>query len=88
VPVGYVAYSVDAAVDGRTDLKVEPGRSLITLVGPGLHERSGIAARLFQSLGRANCEMISYGGSRSSISVLVATDAASRTIQNLHAEFF
>jgi aspartate kinase len=77
-----------AAVEGRTDLKVEHGRSLITLVGPGLHEHSGIAARLFHALGRANCEMISYGGSRSSISVLVSTDAAPRAIQHLHAEFF
>ncbi|MDP4200193.1 MAG: aspartate kinase [Bacteroidota bacterium] len=77
-----------AAMEGRTKIEVESGRSLITLVGPGLREHAGIAARIFRSLGRTNCEMISYGGSDRSINFLVDSDAAQGVLRKIHGEFF
>ena len=77
-----------SALDGRGSIEIETDRALITLVGPGLRERSGIAGRIFRSLGRTNCEMISYGGSESAISLVIDDDAANRIVKRLHKEFF
>jgi aspartate kinase len=77
-----------SASEGHGSIEIETGRALITLVGPGLREHSGIAGRIFRSLGRTNCEMISYGGSESAISLVVNDDAANRIVKRLHNEFF
>ncbi|HEX5316457.1 MAG TPA: aspartate kinase, partial [Candidatus Kapabacteria bacterium] len=77
-----------AACQGVVDLEISTDRALLTLVGPGLSEHSGIAARVFRTLGRTNCEMISYGGSQSAISLVVNDDVASRIVKKLHREFF
>ncbi len=77
-----------AACEGLATLALGTNRSLITLVGPGLQTQSGIAARMFRALGRTNCEMISYGGSESAISLVVQDDVANRVVKKLHAEFF
>jgi aspartate kinase len=77
-----------SASEGRGTFHIETDRSLITLVGPGLRERSGIAGRIFRSLGRTNCELISYGGSESAISLVVSDDSANRIVKRLHKEFF
>jgi aspartate kinase len=77
-----------AACEGLARLEVQTDRSLITLVGSGLYTQSGIAARLFRVLGRTNCEMISYGGSESAISLVVHDDVANRVVKKLHKEFF
>jgi aspartate kinase len=90
----YVLENIDAAGSLRNylsdlaDLTVEKDRALITLVGPGLKHRSGIATRIFRSLGRTNCEMISYGGSDTAASFVVQEDVANRVVKRLHEEFF
>jgi aspartate kinase len=99
-----VSFSVDAAsyafndasaasiirslCEGRGTIEVESNRSLITLVGPGLFTHSGIALRIFRALGRTNCEMVSFGGSRSAISIVVDDEVATRVVKKLHREFF
>ena len=77
-----------AASQGVANLEIHTERALITLVGPGLSGQPGIAARIFRSLGRTNCEMISYGGSQSAISLVVKDEVASRIVKKLHREFF
>jgi aspartate kinase len=77
-----------AASQGVVDLEISTDRALLTLVGPALSGQAGIAARIFRSLGRTNCEMISYGGSQSAISLVVKDDAANRIVKRLHWEFF
>jgi len=77
-----------AACKGIMDIEIHNDRALITLVGPGLNGQSGIAARIFRALGRTNCEMISYGGSQSSISLVVRDEVANKIVKKLHREFF
>ena len=77
-----------AACEGLASLELETNRSLVTLVGSGLYTQSGIAARMFRAIGRTNCEMISYGGSESAISLVVHDDVANRVVKKLHKEFF
>ncbi len=76
------------AMEGIARLEAVQDRALITLVGPGLHTQAGIAARIFRVLGRTNCEMISYGGSESAISLVVEDGVSNRIVKRLHAEFF
>jgi len=76
------------AMDGQGSIDIETDRAIITLVGPGLSERSGIAGRIFRSLGKTNCEMISYGGSESTINLVVSDEEANRVVKRLHKEFF
>jgi aspartate kinase len=77
-----------AACEGLARVEVQSDRSLITLVGSGLHTHAGIAVRMLRALGRTNCEMISYGGSESAISLVVHDDVANRVVKKLHKEFF
>jgi aspartate kinase len=77
-----------ATCEGLAHLDIQSDRSLITLVGSGLYTQSGIAARMFRALGRTNCEMVSYGGSESAISLVVQDDVANKVVKKLHNEFF
>ncbi len=77
-----------AMLEHVADIEIVRDRALITLVGSGLKTRSGIAARIFRGLGRANCEMASFGGSQTSVSVVVQDDVAARVAKRLHGEFF
>lgn len=79
---------IRAALGSIAVLNVQTEKALITLVGPGLKERAGIAARMFKALGRSNCEMISYGGSDTAVSVVVSEDVATAVVRRMHKEFF
>lgn len=75
-------------IDRVSNLKFFPKRALITLVGQGLRENSGIAARLFNSLKNINCEMVSYGGAENAISIVVEEKDVERGVKYIHKEFF
>ena len=75
-------------IDTVADLTFLHKRSLITLVGQGLDTHSGISARLFGALENTNCEMISYGGAKNAISIVVPEEEVERAVKNIHAEFF
>lgn len=75
-------------IDSVASLQFFPNRSLITLVGQGLEAESGISSRLFAALKNINCEMISYGGSKNAITVVVPEDETTVAVRAIHAEFF
>lgn len=99
-----VSFSADSAIYVLDDLKpledmrseieqyaqvdIDSSRALLTIVGPALREQAGIASRLFSALGEINCEMISYGGSASTVSLIVSDEQADMATQKLHAAFF
>ncbi|MBF0200384.1 MAG: aspartate kinase [Desulfamplus sp.] len=63
--------------------------ALISVVGDGLHNHRGIAARCFTAVAQAdvNIEMISFGPSRAALYFLVREDDLERTIISLHDHF-
>jgi aspartate kinase len=63
-------------------------RSLVTLVGPGLQTNAGIALRIFKAVGKTNCELITYGGSRIVVSLVVPDEKLPLVVKRLHKEFF
>lgn len=66
-----------------------PGRSLVCVVGRGLGERPGSAARILDAVSKAgvNVEMISLGASDIAIDLIIQTRDHDRTLQGVHAEF-
>lgn len=65
------------------------GRSLVCVVGRGLGQTPGSAARILQAVAAAdvNVEMISLGASEIAIDFVVRQDAAGRAVQAVHEAF-
>jgi aspartate kinase len=64
--------------------------ALVSIVGEGLHQNRGIAAKCFTAVSNANVniEMISFGTSNAALYFLVQERSLDRTIQALHSIFF
>lgn len=64
--------------------------SLIALVGEGIKERRGIAARAFHAVARkkVNIHLISSGASRVAVYFLVANKDKKKAVSAIHGEFF
>ena len=64
--------------------------ALVSIVGEGLHQNRGIAAKCFTAVSNANVniEMISFGTSNAALYFLVQERSLDKTIQALHSIFF
>jgi aspartate kinase len=65
------------------EVEVDEHMSIICIVGDIIREETGFASRVFNALDGIPIRMISYGGSRYNISVLVPTDQKKTTLQTL-----
>lgn len=79
---------IRARVEPVANIHSTSGLAMISLVGEGLRNSTGIGSKIFQSLGKTNCEMISYGGSETTVSFVVPGEQADRVVRRLHARFF
>jgi len=79
---------LDVGVMSRLDL--EEDIMLIAVVGDGLLNRKGVAARIFSSVSRAgiNVKMISTGASEAASYFIVRDSDGDKAIKALHREFF
>jgi aspartate kinase len=79
------------ALRGGTVQSFEPmgGRSLVCVVGRGLGQAPGSAARILQAVAAAgvNVEMISLGASEIAIDFVVPEGSAARAVQAVHDAF-
>jgi aspartate kinase len=73
-------------LDGE-GVEVERGLSKVTLVGSGMTGMPGVYARSLQALLEAGVDVHAVGTSSVSISFLVDSESADRTLQALHAAF-
>ncbi len=64
--------------------------ALISIVGEGLFQKKGIAARCFTAVaeGGVNVEMISFGPSRAALYFLAKTKDLNRAVNAIHSTFF
>ncbi len=67
------------------DVRVEPGRAIICVVGEGLRTTPGIAARVFETIRDINVSLISQGASRVNLTFVVEEEQARETVARLHA---
>jgi aspartate kinase len=77
-------------IRGFARVEEEGGRAIVCVVGQGLRETPGIAAKAFQALARArvNVLMIAQGASRINLGFVVDGGDADASVRTLHAEFF
>jgi aspartate kinase len=68
---------------GFGEVEVDQNMSIICIVGDIIREETGFASRVFNALDGIPIRMISYGGSRYNISVLVPTTHKKSTLQTL-----
>ena len=69
-------------------VEVESGYCVICVVGEGLRESRGLAAKLFSTIGDVNIALVSHGASSVNITFVVADDVAADVVRRLHKCFF
>lgn len=65
------------------EVEVDTDQTIVCIVGDFIGEETGSAAKVFNAIKDIPIRMISYGGSRHNISVLVKTDLKKQTLQAL-----
>ncbi len=82
----------DVAADLKqfADVSIEPGKSIVCVVGEGMRSTPGISADIFDGIRDAevNVLMISQGASHINISFVVDDADVKKTVQSLHDKFF
>ncbi|CAK0820084.1 unnamed protein product, partial [Prorocentrum cordatum] len=83
------AFAIELARDSEIRVAPKPDCSIVAIIGEGMKERTGIAARFFNSLGRAqvNVVAIAQGASERNISVVVPRGDLSRALRAIHEGF-
>ena len=74
---------IRAELDKYGTVEVDHEMSIICIVGDIIKEEKGFASKVFNALDNIPIRMISYGGSRHNISVLVPTSHKKETLQAL-----
>jgi aspartate kinase len=69
-------------------VEVEDHRTIISIIGEGLRNTPGIAARVFSEIEDINVSMISVGASSVNLTFMVDEDRAVETIRRLHRVCF
>lgn len=84
------AFSHELAAGQVQRVQTTDGVSVLAAVGDGMAGQPGVAARLFEALGRAqvNILAIAQGSSERNISVVVAGNDATKALRAAHAGFW
>src|SRR6266436_8596938 len=77
--------AVVAELETLGEVRVEPRRAIICVVGEGLRTTPGIAARVFETIRDINVSLISQGASRVNLTFVVDEGQASEAVTRLHA---
>ena len=69
-------------------VEIDPNQSIVSIVGNEIAETEDVMAKLFKALKNIPVRMVSYGGSRHNISVLIARSHKEQTLQALNSDLF
>lgn len=69
-------------------ITVEDGHTIISVVGNQIAQTPAILSRLFESLDNIPVRMVSYGGSKHNISILIPSEHKIKTLQLLNQGLF
>jgi aspartate kinase len=69
-------------------ITVEENQSIVSVVGNEIAQTKNILARLFDALSAVPVSMVSYGGSRHNVSILVPSAYKTQTLQLLNKGLF
>ena len=71
---------------GKVD--IEDHNAVVCVVGEGLRDSSGLAAKLFSTISDINISLISHGASRVNVTFVVKEDLVNEVVRRLHSSFF
>ncbi len=80
--------AVVAALRDLGEVTILPGCGIVAVVGRGLRETPGIAARVFGAIADVNVMMVSQGASASNLTFLVPEQDGPHVVRALHDTFF
>ena len=80
--------SLVSALKDYGEVSVDKQLSIVCIVGDRISEQVGLAKTVFTSLGNQPVRMISYGGSRNNISILIPTESKAEVLQALNEGLF
>jgi aspartate kinase len=69
-------------------IAVEQGNTIISVVGNQIAQTPSILSKLFESLNEIPVRMVSYGGSKHNVSLLVGSEHKNATLQKLNSGLF
>ena len=69
-------------------VEIDPNQSIVSIVGNEIAETEDVMAKLFKALKNIPVRMVSYGGSRHNISVLIARSHKEQSLQGLNIDLF
>ena len=79
---------ITAALRRVADVTHASGQAIVCLVGDAIRHTPGIAAKLFTAIAAINVRMISQGGSRTNVSVVIDERDLPAAVAALHGAFF
>ena len=79
---------IAADLSKLADVKYEPRKALICLVGEDIRGKNGMAAQVFAAVRHINVRMISQGASEINMSFMIEEDDADEAVRSLHKAFF
>lgn len=69
-------------------VEVDRDQTIVSIVGNEIAETKDILSRLFDSMKQVPVRMVSYGGSRHNVSLLIPSDSKQQTLQLLNSGLF
>ena len=79
---------ITAALEEFADVRTVSGRAIVCAVGERMASVPGLSTRVIGALDGLPIEMISQGGSRKNVTVVLPDDSAAEAMTRLHARFF
>ena len=70
------------------DVEVSKNMTIVCLVGHNIMNQKGYIKKVFEALNDFSLRMISYGGSRHNISILIPSDDKKAVLESLHKSLF
>jgi aspartate kinase len=68
--------------------EVEEGQTIVSIVGNEIAETKDVLNKIFEGLSNIPVRMVSYGGSKHNVSVLIPSAFRNQTLQKLNKELF
>ena len=70
------------------DVEIEMNQTIICIVGDLISDSKGYASRIFSALEDIPIRMVSYGGSKHNVSILIQEQHKTKTLSRLHETLF
>ncbi|MFN2500963.1 MAG: lysine-sensitive aspartokinase 3 [Pyrinomonadaceae bacterium] len=70
------------------DVEAESGYAVVCVVGEGLRASTGLASKIFSTIGDINVALVSHGASSVNLTFVVRESDVNNVIRRLHQQFF